>query len=328
VYTLRLTATDGAATSSSTVTVTVTPIPEVFNAALLATPSASYTSPWESVAAINDGIDPPSSNDTVNRRWGTWPQQGEQWVQLDWASPQRVNVSDMYFFDDGGGVRVPASWKIQYWDGEAFRDLDGASAYEVAPNRYNRAAFPSVTTTRLRAVLVGEIAAVGALEWKVYATPVASIRPVHVPTPAGTVPTLPATATKIYADGARVDAPVTWQPVSPADVQQPATSFGRVGVVEGTGLVAEATAYVRLTDAVSITSIAEEQIVTPVGRAPVLPPTVVATFNDGSRDSVSTTVTWEEIDPSSYAQPGQFTVTGTVAGTSLPATATVTVLSG
>jgi PKD repeat protein len=327
-YTLRLTATDGAATSSSTVTVTVTPIPEVFNAALLATPSASYTSPWESVAAINDGIDPPSSNDTVNRRWGTWPQQGEQWVQLDWASPQRVNVSDMYFFDDGGGVRVPASWKIQYWDGEAFRDLDGASAYEVAPNRYNRAAFPSVTTTRLRAVLVGEIAAVGALEWKVYATPVASIRPVHVPTPAGTVPTLPATATKIYADGARVDAPVTWQPVSPADVQQPATSFGRVGVVEGTGLLAEATVYVRLTDAVSITSIAEEQIVTPVGRAPVLPPTVVATFNDGSRDSVSTTVTWEEIDPSSYAQPGQFTVTGTVAGTSLPATATVTVLSG
>ena len=43
-------------------------------------------------------------------RWGTWPQQGEQWAQLEWASPQgRVNASDMYFFDDGGGVRVPAS---------------------------------------------------------------------------------------------------------------------------------------------------------------------------------------------------------------------------
>ena len=53
-----------------------------------------------------------------SRRWGTWPQQGEQWVQLDWAGPQRVNASDMYFFDDGGGVRVPASWKIQYWDGD------------------------------------------------------------------------------------------------------------------------------------------------------------------------------------------------------------------
>ena len=41
------------------------------NVARSATASASYTSPWESVAAINDGIDPPSSNDTVNRRWGT-----------------------------------------------------------------------------------------------------------------------------------------------------------------------------------------------------------------------------------------------------------------
>ncbi|MGW0808620.1 hypothetical protein, partial [Nonomuraea sp. NPDC002799] len=37
------------------------------NVARSATPSASYTSPWESVAAINDGIDPTTSNDTVNR---------------------------------------------------------------------------------------------------------------------------------------------------------------------------------------------------------------------------------------------------------------------
>ncbi|MBX6723907.1 MAG: hypothetical protein IRY92_11850 [Dactylosporangium sp.] len=40
------------------------------NAALTATASCSYTSPWESYAAINDGIDPPQSNDAVNPRWG------------------------------------------------------------------------------------------------------------------------------------------------------------------------------------------------------------------------------------------------------------------
>ena len=98
--------------------------------------------------------------------------------------------------------------------------------------------------------------------------------------------------------------------------------------MEGTPLTAEATVYVRLTEAVSITSLAEERVVTPVDRAPVLPPTVVATYNDGSRDSVSTAVTWEEVDPSRYAQPGEFTVSGRVAGTSLPATAIVTVLPG
>ncbi len=47
--------------------------PPVTNLASSATPSASYTSSWESVAAINDGIDPPSSNDTVNPRWAPGP---------------------------------------------------------------------------------------------------------------------------------------------------------------------------------------------------------------------------------------------------------------
>lgn len=66
------------------------------NLALSATPSASYTSPWESVAAINDGIDPPSSNDTVNPRWGTWPNEGEQWAELTWSSAVSLNRAEVY----------------------------------------------------------------------------------------------------------------------------------------------------------------------------------------------------------------------------------------
>jgi hypothetical protein len=166
---------------------------------------------------------------------------------------------------------------------------------------------------------------VGVLEWKLYAEQVSAIRPVHVPTLTGAVPTLPATVTKIYSDGTRLDSPVVWEPVTPDQVRTPATSFTRVGIVEGTPLAAEATVYVRLTGAVSITSIADENIDTPAGRAPMLPATVIATYNDGSRDSVSTAVTWAPIDPDQYARPGQFTVSGQVAGTSLRATATVTV---
>jgi hypothetical protein len=52
---------------------------------------------------------------------------------------------------------------------------------------------------------------------------------------------------------------------------------------------------------------------------------VKATFNDGSADNVNTRVSWREIDPSEYAEPGTFVVTGTVEGTSLQARATVTV---
>ncbi|MGP3960230.1 Ig domain-containing protein [Nonomuraea sp. 3N208] len=136
------------------------------NVAGSATPSASYTSPWENVAAINDGIDPPRSNDTVNRRWGTWPNTGAQWAELTWSSAQTIRSADVYFFDDGGGVRLPASWKLQYWTGSAYADIPGT--YPTALNAYNRVTFNPVTTTRLRVALQSGQASVGLLEVKAY----------------------------------------------------------------------------------------------------------------------------------------------------------------
>jgi hypothetical protein len=135
-YVLELTAGDGALSSSARLAVTVEPLGDLVNVAAFAAPSASYTSPWESVAAINDGIDPPRSNDTQNPRWGTWPQEGTQWVQLDWERPVKVDAADVYFFDDNGGVRVPGSWKIQYWDGDAFVDVAGPSGYPTQIDQY------------------------------------------------------------------------------------------------------------------------------------------------------------------------------------------------
>ncbi|MGH2944769.1 MAG: Ig-like domain-containing protein [Solirubrobacteraceae bacterium] len=324
-YTLELTATDGEKSSSARVTVTVEALPDIVNVALLATPSASYTSPWEDVEAINDGIEPPRSNDTQNPRWGTWPQEGTRWAQLDWEHAVKVDSADVYFFDDNGGVRVPASWRLQYWDGDAFVDVEDASAYGTAPNQYNEVTFDPVTTTRMRLVLESGQASVGLLEWKAYAVAPERIRPVHVPTLAGELPALPETVTQIYADGSVLDAPVTWEPVTEEQVATGGTRFSILGLVDGTSLTAEATVYVRETDAVSITFIEPEELVTRVGVPPALPETVQATFNDGSVDNVNTRVTWDEVDPSQYAQPGTFTVTGDVEGTSLTASATVTV---
>ncbi|RSM87989.1 hypothetical protein DMH04_09755 [Kibdelosporangium aridum] len=319
-YTLRLTASDGAVSSSSQVTLTVTQ-GSAFNLAPSATPSASYTSSWESVAALNDGVDPGSSNDSP--RWGTWPETGQQWAELMWAQPQRLNAAALYFFDDGGGVRVPSAWKLQYWNGSSYVDIP--SSYPVTVNQFNNASFPGVTTTRLRAVLTSGAGSVGLVEFKALAETPASLRPVHQPTLVGQVPTLPAKATKIYASGARLDSQVTWQPIDPAQVGTGGTSFAVQGIVDGTGVPASATVWVRSTNQVSITFIEPENIVTTVGVAPALPPTVTATFNDGSRDNVTTSVTWAAVDPSRYAQPGTFTVTGQVPGTSLIAQANVEV---
>jgi hypothetical protein len=321
-YTLRLTASDGSASATSQVTLTVTQGSSgAFNVATSATPSASYTSSWESLPAINDGINPGSSNDSP--RWGTWPQTGQQWAELTWSQPQRLNAAALYFFDDGGGVRVPGSWKLQYWNGSAYVDI--SSSYPVAVNQFNNATFAGVTTTRLRAVLTSGAGSVGLVEFRALAETPSSVRTVHQPTLAGQIPTLPATVTKIYGNGARLNSAVTWQPIDQSQVATGGTSFTVQGIVDGTGLPASATVWVRPNNQVSITFIEPENVVTRPGVAPVLPPTITATFNDGSRDNVSTTVTWAAIDPSRYAQPGTFTVTGQVPGTSLTAQANVEV---
>lgn len=240
-YTLRLTASDGERTSDSTVTVTAAAIPAVANVATAGAVSASYTSPWELADAVNDGVDPTVSNDGDNRRWGTWPEQGEQWVQLEWQDPVRVNAADVYFFDDGGGVRVPASWRLQHWDGESFVDIPGT--YEAAVDRYNHVDFASVTTTRMRAVLVGETASVGVLEWRVDAEP-ATVEPLRVETTIGLAPMLPATVARVYADGTALESPVTWAQISRTQLARPGR-FTVPGVTAGIPLIVEAAVHVR-----------------------------------------------------------------------------------
>jgi len=146
----------------------IQPPPPTGNRAPSATPTCSYTSPWESCAAINDAIDPPSSNDTVNPRWGTWPNEGEQWAQLTWSSAVTLNRAEVYFFDDNQGIDLPASWRLQYWTGSAFADVPGSSGYPRAANQYNVLTFTAVTTTQLRVVLQSAADSVGLLEVKAF----------------------------------------------------------------------------------------------------------------------------------------------------------------
>lgn len=325
-YILELTATDGELESASTVALTVAEPDDRANVAPSAEPTASYTSSWENVTAVNDGIEPSTSNDGANPRWGTWPEEGEQWVQLTWDDPVRVAESDMYFFDDGGGVRVPASWRIQYLDGENWTDVNASGTYGTAPDQYNSVAFTAVTTTALRAVLQSGEASVGILEWKVFAEVPETVRHVHQPTEAGTVPELPATVTGVYADGSRAELAVVWEEIAEDDVSEPATTIEVSGLVTGLALAASATVHVRLTDEVEVTAIETEEVTTVAGTAPQLPGTVTAVFNDGSKDNVTTAVAWADIDPAEYAEPGEFTVAGSVEGTSLEAEAAVTVI--
>jgi hypothetical protein len=144
------------------------PPPPGDNLALTATASCSFTSSWESCAAINDGIDPPSSNDTVNPRWGTWPETGQQWAELTWSEPVTLDSADVYFFDDDQGIAQPASWTLQHWNGSSYVDVGNPGGYPTAINQYNHVTFDEVSTTRLRVLLQSGEASVGLLEVKAF----------------------------------------------------------------------------------------------------------------------------------------------------------------
>jgi hypothetical protein len=119
---------------------------------------------------INDGEDPPSSIDSASY-FDWWPTKGAtEWVEYGFQKPTRVSEVDVYWFDDTGQgeVRVPASWRILYRDGDAWKAVEPRGAYGVERDRYNRVAFLPVTTAGLRLELTMQPQwSAGLQEWKV-----------------------------------------------------------------------------------------------------------------------------------------------------------------
>ncbi|MEU2772541.1 family 43 glycosylhydrolase [Streptomyces sp. NPDC007162] len=73
-----------------------------------------------------------------------------------------------------------------------------------------------------------------------------------------------------------------------------------------------------------VESVRSVTVKTRTGQAPVLPATVIASYADGVDRPAA--VTWDDVPASAYAQPGTFTVTGSLPdGTALPVRAEVTV---
>lgn len=121
-------------------------------------------------ANINDGEDP-SASDDPSAYFDWWPKNGSaEWVEMTFAAAATVGESQVYWFDDTGhgGVRVPASWKLLYKDGEQWRAVEATGTYGVERNRYNVLTFKPVTTTALRIELQSQDkVSIGVQEWKV-----------------------------------------------------------------------------------------------------------------------------------------------------------------
>jgi len=138
------------------------------NLAVVAKPSSLYTSGDTKLSALNDGLVPNNSRDSRGGAFGTWPRTDTQWVQYDWSKPVTTDRIDIYWWADGRGVGLPASYRVLYWNGTEFVPVANARGLEVSGDKFNTTAFDPVTTDKLRLEIVsdGQLST-GILEWKV-----------------------------------------------------------------------------------------------------------------------------------------------------------------
>ncbi|RYX83569.1 Tat pathway signal protein [bacterium] len=141
----------------------------VINLAKVATPSSLYVSGDTKNSAIKDGFTPANSADNEHGSYGNWPKVDTQWVQYDWTQPVTTNKIDVYWWIDGQGVGAPKSYRVLYWNGNAFVPVANATGLGVAGNTFNTTTFDAVTTDKLRLEVVSDgRLSTGILEWKAY----------------------------------------------------------------------------------------------------------------------------------------------------------------
>ena len=96
---------------------------DTVNLALFATPTTSFVSGHETLDAINDGFEPHDVNDHSHGCYGNWPQTGTQWVQYEWSQPVTTAKTEVYWWDDARGVRLPKAARLLSWEGNAFKEV-------------------------------------------------------------------------------------------------------------------------------------------------------------------------------------------------------------
>ena len=143
------------------------PYPSVITGA---TVTASGRPQQRSVEVIKDGEIPAASNDHASY-FDWYPARGnKETVDYTFTKPARVSECGLYWFDDTGegSVRVPASWRLLYKDGDRWKPVETQDQFAAAKDKFNSVKFTPVTTTALRVELEAQPNySVGMQKWTV-----------------------------------------------------------------------------------------------------------------------------------------------------------------
>jgi chitodextrinase len=138
------------------------------NVASLATPSTSYVSSWETLAAVNDGFTPANSNDKAHGAYGNWNNPNTiEWVQYDWSTSYDISKVEVYWFDDNGGVLTPTTAYVEYWNGSAWVNF---GTIPKVKNAFNVLNVTGITSNKVRLSMLNTTQSTGILEFRVWGT--------------------------------------------------------------------------------------------------------------------------------------------------------------
>lgn len=158
------------------------------NVARAATVTASYSNTTNGAPEVQcprmaDGR--LASGSSPSQGWNSWNTNNPLWVQLTWTEPYAVDATRVMWWYDGGGVTLPGSAVVQYWNGSAFVDVTNMKDASGTPvtsvgvqgsgtngtNRiWNSVTFDPVVTTQLRLSITKPSGSTGAGigEWEVF----------------------------------------------------------------------------------------------------------------------------------------------------------------
>ncbi|MDR1798404.1 MAG: discoidin domain-containing protein, partial [Bifidobacteriaceae bacterium] len=327
-YVFRFTASDGDLTTTVDVSATLTPKNSGNEwGALASNITTSYTASWENHSYVNNPSNPTSSNPGTGTGWGNWSNGASSsnpaWIQYTWSEPISITSSQIYWYSDGGGTRVPSAtgYTIQYsMDGTTWTNvtlINGTTyAGGIATGTYNNFEFQPFVAQYLRiriTAITSSAAGTGVLRWRVYGPGVEEVDPpIKHRTTVGVIPTLPATHGVSYTDGTRGELAFEWAEITAADVAEVNTDpFSVWGVNATFDVLAEAQIYVRPADQQVVISSVDPMAETVfLGTQPTLPTHLSLFFNDGSADNDCVGVTWD-YNPSVVNTVGVYQIHGT-----------------
>jgi hypothetical protein len=121
--------------------------------------------------AVNDQQEPRNSNDHDVPYYHWWPHRGTtEWIQYDFPGPSEVSSVEVYWFDDTGQgeCRVPASWRLLYLEGGAWKPVWTEETWGTAKDTWNKVTFETVRTRSVRLEVHSQEGWAGGIhEWRI-----------------------------------------------------------------------------------------------------------------------------------------------------------------